>query len=412
MSKIIIPRKRALLAAPAIVHMAAYANTLTTMIPTLNRVVDVVSRELTGFIPSVSLNVNGDERAALNQTISWHKSGTFTTADTNVGMTVSAASDRAPGQGTMTISKSKQVGFNMTGEEQRALNSPGAVGVAALAQSDFAQALRALVNEVENDLAVEAYKSASRAYGTAGTTPFASTIAGTAQVRKILDDNGAPGQRSLIINTDTAANMRTLGHLNKVNEAGDAMTLRQGELDNMHGFSIKESGCSTFSTGHTKGTASGATTNNAGYAVGATTITLASAGTGTIVAGDVITFAGDANQYVVVSGDADVSGGGTITIGAPGLRKAIAASATNITVVNSYAVNVAFAQSAMRLLARAPAVPTEGDARIDEYLLTDPRTGLQFEVSVWAGQRMVKYEVALAWGVAATNEDHIALLIG
>ena len=67
----------------------------------------------------------------------------------------------------------------------------------------------------------------------------------------------------------------------------------------------------------TSGTASGATTNNAGYAVGATTITLASAGTGTILAGDVITFAGDTNQYNVVSGDADVSNGGTITLAAP-----------------------------------------------------------------------------------------------
>lgn len=412
MSKILIPRTRALLAAPAIVHMSAYANTLTTMIPTLYKIIDIVSRELVGFIPSVTINADAAERAAVGQTISWHKSGTFTASDIAPAMTATAAADRTPGQGTMTISKAREVGFNFTGEEQRSLNQPGAVGLAALYQSDFAQALRTLVNEVENDLALAAYKNASRAYGTAGTVPFASTIGAAAQLRKILDDNGAPGNRSFVINTDSAAAMRTLGHLNKVNEAGTAMTLRQGELDQIHGFSIKESGCATFSNGHTKGTAASATTNDAGYAVGATVITLASTGTGTFVAGDVITFAGDSNQYVVVSGDADVSNGGTITIAEPGLRKAIAASATNITVSNSYAVNVGFSQDALRLVARAPAAPAEGDQRIDEYLLTDPRSGLTFEVAVWPGIRMVKYTVALAWGTAATKRENIGLVIG
>lgn len=87
----------------------------------------------------------------------------------------------------------------------------------------------------------------------------------------------------------------------------------------------------------TKGTASGATTDATGYAIGTTTITLASAGTGTIIAGDRVTFAGDTVKYVVSSGDADVSNGGTITIESPGLLTAIPASATAITV---YAGNV------------------------------------------------------------------------
>jgi len=79
------------------------------------------------------------------------------------------------------------------------------------------------------------------------------------------------------------------------------------------------------------GTASSATTDTAGYAIGATVITLASAGTGSILVGDVVKFAGDLHSYSVTSGDADVSDGGSITIEAPGLYTAIAASATAIT---------------------------------------------------------------------------------
>lgn len=80
----------------------------------------------------------------------------------------------------------------------------------------------------------------------------------------------------------------------------------------------------------TVGTAAGATTDAAGYAIGATVINLAAAGAGTLIAGGFITFAGDANQYQMTVGDANVSNGGSITLAAPGLLQAIV-GATAIT---------------------------------------------------------------------------------
>jgi hypothetical protein len=146
--------------------------------------------------------------------------------------------------------------------------------------------------------------------------------------------------------------------------------------------------------------------------VGATTITLASAGTGTILAGDVISFAGDPNKYVVVTGDADVSNGGSITIQAPGLMKAIPAAATNITVSAASARNMFFARSAIALATRAPALPAQGDSAVDRMVITDPLTGLSFEVSMYAQYRQMQYEIALAWGCAAIKKEHIGLLLG
>jgi hypothetical protein len=87
----------------------------------------------------------------------------------------------------------------------------------------------------------------------------------------------------------------------------------------------------------TPGTAANATTNAAGYAVGATTLTLASAGTGTIVAGDILTFADDTNAYLVATGDTDVSNGGTIVLAAPGLRIAMSAATKTITLATTIA---------------------------------------------------------------------------
>lgn len=83
------------------------------------------------------------------------------------------------------------------------------------------------------------------------------------------------------------------------------------------------------------GTASGAQTDTAGYAIGATAITLGAVGTGSIDAGDRIKFSGHANaNWVRVAaggGIADVSVGGTLTLESPGLIEAVSAATTNIT---------------------------------------------------------------------------------
>lgn len=89
-----------------------------------------------------------------------------------------------------------------------------------------------------------------------------------------------------------------------------------------------------------KGTAVGATTDNAGYAIAATTITLASAGAGSILAGDYVRFAGQTTSYLVATGDASVANGGTIELAAPGLVAAIPASATAITVCEPVIVDL------------------------------------------------------------------------
>lgn len=387
--------------------VAAYANTLTSLIPDLYQGLDVVSRELTGFIPSVDRNMSA-ERAAVGENVLVPITQSGTTADISPAMTVPEPTDRTVDNVAIQITKSKAFNFGLTGEEQRGLNN--GIGSRVIEADWFMQGVRALTNEIEQDIANAAYLAASRAYGSAGTTPFATNFGELAQVRKILDDNGAPGsERSLVMDTAAGASLRTLGNLTKVNEAGTTMTLRDGELLNIHGFSLKESAQVARPV---VGTGASATTNNAGYAVGATTITLASAGTGTILAGDYITFAGDTNKYLVVSGDADVSGGGTITLAAPGLRVAIAASATNITVVARSARNIAFHRNAIQLVTRAPALPNGRDAAIDSMMMTDPRSGLTFEIRVYEGYRKMRAEVGCAWGVKAIKPEHIAGLLG
>lgn len=378
------------------------SNTLTNLVPSLYESLDIVSRELVGFIPSVALDASAAE-AALNQSIYVPITPASAAQNVTPSMTIPTAADQVMSSTVIQITKSREVPFSWAGEEQRGLNKNGP-GYNNIKRDQMTQAMRTLCNEVEVDLAVEAYKNASRAYGTAGTTPFATDLSATAQLRKILADNGAPlADLNMVIDTAAGAKMRTLTQLSKANEAADTSLLRQGVLLDVHGFAIRESAgvqIAAIGTG-TLYVANGA------QVVGTTAIVLKT-GTGTVVAGDIVTFAGDTNQYVVNAG---IAAPGTITIGNPGLRVALA-DGTAMTITAAHTSNVAFQRNAIVLVARAPAKPEEGDLRIDSLTVTDPRSGLSFEVSMWPGNRMVEYKIALAWGVKAIKPAHIAMLQG
>jgi hypothetical protein len=379
------------------------ANTLTNLVPDIYEALDVVSRELVGFIPSVNLDT-GVERAAVGQQVRGHVAPASSASDITPAVTPPNDGDQTIGNVPITISKARRVPVRWNGEEQRGVNS--GPGYANIRRDQFAQAMRTLTNEIETDVAAT-YIATSRAYGTAGTTPFASDLSDTAQLRKILADNGAPvdGGWQNVIDTTAGAKMRTLTQLTKANEAADNSLLRQGVLLDVHGAQIRES--AQVKT-HTKGTGTGYTTDTAGYSVGDTAITLIT-GSGTVVAGDVVTFAGDTNKYIVASG---VSAPGVITLAEPGLKVAIAASATAMTIGNNYVANMGFTRNAIVLATRAPALPEEGDSADDRIMVVDPRSGLAFEVSLYRQYRQIQYEVAIAWGQKNVKPEHSAILLG
>jgi len=381
-------------------------NTISSIVPDIYEALDVVSRELTGLIPAVTMNASA-ERAGINQNIVVDVEPAGNVSNITPAMTVPDPTGQTSGSTVIQITKSRAAEFGFIGDDQKKLNTgPGYLSVRA---NKIAQAIRAVANEVESDLA-GLQATFSRAYGTAGTTPFgtANDYTDASNVLKILKDNGSPqSDNQLVINTAAGANF--IGKQSAVNSAGTDSMLRQGVLLDLAGMPLRES---AQIADFTAGTGSSATTDASGYAVGATVLTLASAGTGTLLAGDVVTFAGDSNKYVITSGDADVSGGGTITLAAPGLRVAMSTATKAITVVASAARNMAFNRSALVLAARAPARPEEGDMAEDVIVITDPRSGLSMEFAMYKGYRKVRYEVGLAWGVKNIKPEHTALLLG
>lgn len=386
------------------------SNTLTGLIPTFYQALSIVSREITGFIPAVARNTSA-QRAAVNQTI---RIPVAPAISSSTSITASNVSPDSGGQTAsyvdMTISRSEMVPISWTGEEQLSVGSNGVYNV--LLADQFAEAMRYLVNYVESDLAA-LYVAASRAYGTAASTPFSSSVADAAQIKKILDDNGCPqANRSLIINTTAGVNMRSLANLNSQYAAGTDATLRQGTLLSLMGLDIKES---AQVKSHTAGGGTGYDIVAAGELVGQTTLSLEAGTVNTtgIKAGDVITFAGgaasDSNKYVVTTGLTSTSG--DIVIADPGLLVAKDTS-DELTIGGNYTANLAFHRDAIQLITRAPQMPIGGDSADDVIEITDPLTGIAFQVCLYRQYKQVHYEVGLAWGVKAIKPRHMAILLG
>jgi hypothetical protein len=387
------------------------ANTLTSLIPSAYAALDTVSRELVGMIPSVTRDAT-TERAAVGQTVYSPVAPASTAGDITPAVTPPDDGNQTIGNVSLSIDKARRVPIRWNGEEQRGLNNGGA-GYENILKDQFTQAFRTLCNEIESDLAgLNIY--ASRAYGTAATTPFgtAGDYTDASNMLRILLDNGAQSlDRHLVLNTAAGANIRGKQG-GKANEAGTDQILRRGVLLDIHGFAIRES--AQIKT-PTAGTMASATSTAAVFTVGQTVIPLATAGTGVVAAGDVVTFANDTNKYVVTSvsfAGANPASGDSITLALPGLRVAQGSATRAITVVATAARNMAFSRDAIVLACRLPARPKEGDLAVDVMSVQDPMSGLAFEIAQYNQYRQVQFEVSCAWGKKVVKAENLALLLG
>jgi hypothetical protein len=381
------------------------ANVFTNLAADIYKAADIVGREVVGFVSSGTIN-GGTERAAKGDTVR----SAFTrpqTVNTTYApsMTIPEGTDQTVDNKTVALNSYVSVQIPYTGEDIKHLNN--GIGYETVYGDQIAQAYRTCVNKIELDGWNEARKNATRAYGTAGTTPFASNFNDLAQVQKILVDNGMPfdGQLSAIYDTTSMANLQSLSQLQKMNEAGTGELLRQGSVAELMGFILKRSAQIGVTT---KGTGASYTTDTAGYAVGATAITLIT-GTGTILAGDVVTFAGDTNKYVVAVGN---TAPGVITLASPGLRVAIPTSATAMTIGGNFTANVALHRNAIELAMRPPAQPEGGDAAVDNMVVQDPHSGLTFELAAYKGYQKMMIEVRALYQWKAWKPDAIVLHLG
>lgn len=371
------------------------ANTLTAIAPTLYTAAKKVANEPTGIVQAITMNFD-DKGVAKGDTVDVPVAPAQTESDFTPAATTSTGTDGTATSIQVQITHSKKVSRHLTGEEIRSLENAGT-------SNDWAgqwaeQAMRTLRNGAEG-VAYDALRvGATRAYGTAGTTPFASTLADLTNARKILKDNGAPlADLQYVCDTNAELNLTNLGIIQQAYQAGSDAERRSGNIGRQFGFQISASAAIDTIT---KGTGTSYQLSAAG-SVGDTTINV-DTGSGTILAGDIVTISN--HKYVAKT----ALSGGSFTISAPGLREAVADN-TAITVGNNFVANLAFERSAFVGIMRPPLIPSNPTIRqmpvSDQFGLTY----LMLEIDQY-GQR--SWEMHLAYGFKPVNTEFAAISLG
>lgn len=267
-----------------------------------------------------------------------------------------------------------------------------------------ASALATLADTVDTSILLAGGVGACQATGTAATTPFATAVLAM-QANKILNQNKVSVMgRHVVFDADAEVNLKALEQFSSGNYVPDTEAMMSAGFSGVQRLGAAWYMDQNVPTQTTPSIASYVT--NSTPAVGATTFAI-DGGTAVIAVGDVFTLNGDTTQYVVIGG----SIGGTstsITIGAPGLKKAPGDGAA-MTFKASHVSNLAFTSDSIAFASRP--MPAS-DAAINSSSLSDPISGLSVNLEVARGNKQDMWSVCALWGGKVVRPEGVVKILG
>jgi hypothetical protein len=364
------------------------ANDFTEVIPKLLAQGLMALRE--NAITARIVNRDYDRQAAeQGQTIDVPIPSAITAQAVSPAATPPATADVSPTSVPITLNQWWEAPFYLTDKEEREVMR-GTIPMQA------SEAIKSVINKLDQSLLAH-YADFYGIQVLAGTNPMDSVKDATG-MRKVLNEQLTPldARHALL---DPAAEAEALG-LNQFADStfsGSVQAILEGQLNRKLGA---QWWMNQNVPSHTIGTANGAYTVNGAHALGVKTITLA-AGSGTFVKGDIVTFAGDTQTYVITANAA--GGAGNILI-EPGLQVALTGGEALTLDDTSGVQNMMIHRDAIALATR----PLLGvGANLGAFSLSgvDDESGLALRIEVTREHKRTRYSYDMLWGSAAVRRE-------
>ena len=258
------------------------------------------------------------------------------------------------------------------------------------------QAAKALGNDMDAFVHKLIARYVNAGSGTAGTTPFSADLDLFFTANEGLNTGLAPDDnRYVIVNTQAQTNLMKQSAFANADERGSTITGLTGQLGRKFGYDwFMSQNVQTITRGADTALAMGA------QALGATQLTVDTAGAAGINEGERLTNGG--NSYQVVTG---ISGAaGTITIDRP-LVAAIADNASfarTATRVN----NIALHRDAVTVAMRSPGPPSPRAGQAGSFSThRDPESGIILQVEVQRLHAVTRYYFRTLYGGTALHPE-------
>jgi len=362
--------------------------------------------------------VNKDLAASLAQQgskVTVRVAGAVTVRDVVPGPTPPSTAEAAPTTFDVSLDYFKEAPFKLISRDLSGLDKKG-----SYIEDQIAESGRAIANAVDNSL-LTLYKKSPFSTGTAGTTPFSTSLSALQSASAVLYANlvspNAP-DRTLLLDPYAYGNAMGLNQLANAQSFGTTDVIREGRIVRALGFNWDQDQNTPY---HTKGTATGTPLTNGVQAIGVTSLVTdgwTASVTGILKEGDIITIAGDPNPYVVTA-DVTSNGAGAATIPisngflnrTAGLLVACADNAA-ITVVGSHRVNLAFHKNfaliASRPLDRIEGVPQQSLRKV----WPDPISGVIYTIKITERHEEYEFSVQALWGVRQVRPEFCCRILG
>lgn len=296
------------------------------------------------------------------------------------------------------------------------------------------EAAKAIANSVDRSL-IALSRGCYLYAGTAGTTPFGSTLNEFKDARKLLNKNNAPlTDRRVVLNSDAEANAVVLPAFAQALNAGTDETIREGAIGRKLGFdwyldqNLDVAGnftAGTFVSGTVKTTAAPVATTTADASNPQLhnprtvyTVAVDSAGNATTAkAGDVFSVAGDSNTYVITADVTSAASGTasaqTATISFYPAPAVAWSTGSVITIRSSRATNLVFHRDAFALAIRPLSSGTGvAGCHVQKMTMVDPITGIPLRLSVREEYMRERWSIDCLWGAALVRPSNAVILAG
>lgn len=306
----------------------------------------------------------------------------------------------------ITLANWWEASFSLSDKDMAELR-PGFLPMAA------AEAIKSLANKVDISL-LNLYKDIYGAVGTYNATP--DGLDDLANCRKMLNKQLAPlNDRVMIISPEAEAGFLGVDQFIGADKTGGTQALRDASLGRLFGFDIY---MDQNVPNHTKGTLVSSVPDCAVKDIVAAGLKAAvlnnSSGTGTLagtlVAGDIITFANQTQQYVITALATAGSQECAITF-EPALKTALA-DGTLVTIQGSCSQNLAFQKGAFCFASRPLASLVDSGLGSIISSDIDPVSGLSLRLEISRYNRQTRFSYDILWGVKTIRREYATRLIG
>jgi len=321
------------------------------------------------------------------------------------------AGDIAPGIAQIVLDQWKEAPFYLTDNDFLKIERnvlPLSVG----------SAISALAKNV-NAYIFSKYKKIYGYTGTAGTTPFGGsspTSSDATQARKILNIQEAPlDMRRMVLDPSAGALALDLGAFQDASKSADPQVITDGLIGRKLGWDFYEDQQVPTHTAGSITTGLAAKTSTA-QAVGLKAVvctTAASTGACELKEGDIITFAGDGQTYVLTADATQATAATDVTLNIePGLKIALSGDEA-VALKASHVVNLGFQAGAFAFASR-PLLDVTREIGINAQVesMTDPISGISLRLEVTRQYKQTEWSFDILYGAECIDPRKAVRLAG